>query len=59
MFFLYKKTCFFSKPNPDVVRCVIADVGPLPECSVAIVATGTVCTPVISQKRESKILKLK
>ena len=26
-----KVTCFFFIPNPDVVRYVIADVGPLPE----------------------------
>ena len=51
-FFLHKNNMFFFffKPNPDVVRYVIADVGPLPEWSATI---------VLSQKRESKILKRK
>ena len=57
MFFF--STDFFFKTNPDVVRYVYADVGTLPEWSATIVATGTVRTPVISQKRESKILKRK
>ena len=60
-----KKKCFcvstkitlFFKLNPDVVRNVIADVGPLPEWSATIVAANAVRTPVINQKRDSKKIK--
>ena len=57
MFFF--STDFFFKTNPDVVRYVYADVGPLPEWPATIVATGTVRTPVLGQKRERKILTRK
>ena len=46
------------KANPDVVQCVIADVGqPPPDLLAAIVATSTIHTAVISQKRENKKTK--
>ena len=45
--------------RPDVVQCVIADVGPPPPTVwlATTVATSTVRTAVMSQKRESKRLK--
>ena len=47
------------KPNPDVVQRVVADVGQPPDLLATIVATSTVHTAVISQKRENKRLKRK
>ena len=41
------------KPNLAVVQRVIADVGHAADLSAAIVATCTVHTAVISQKREN------
>ena len=41
------------KPNPDVVQRVVADVGHASDLLATIVATSTVHTAVISQKREN------
>ena len=41
------------EPNPDVVQRVVADVGHACDLLAAIVATSTVHTAVISQKREN------
>ena len=60
MFFEENNFCFSNpKPNPDVVQRVIADVGQPPDLLATIVATSTVHTAVISQKRENKRLKRK
>ena len=44
------------KPNPDVFQRVVADVGQPPDLLTTMVATSTVQTAVISQKRENKRL---
>ena len=59
---LLKKKCFVlqtQNPTRDVVQRVVADVGQAPDLLVAIVATSTVHTAVISQKRENKRLRRK
>ena len=48
-----------QETNPDVVQRVVADVGQSPDLLATIVATSTVHTAVISQKREDKRLKRK
>ena len=41
------------KPNPDVVQRVVADVGHASDLLAITVATSTVHTAVVSQKREN------
>ena len=42
-----------SKPNPDVVQLVVADVAHASDLLATIVATSTVHTAVISQNHET------
>ena len=54
IFSTQKKHLFLSNPTLTFVRYVIANIGPLPEWSATMVATGTLRTPVISQNVKAK-----